>query len=180
VFIERQKSGKSAMIGKKAIQAKWRYGIVWETYAKNENHWKAISGYANKTGYFAGERKQHQLQLPEYLLEQSRVRKFAANFRENVKLPEFRGDETKGDEKAEQDDKKGTKKKRRYAQNSYLKRLKECNEWSFVVKDGQWHRVHKSGAQVRLQAGQKLEEIDYKTFRGRYEQVIELLNDIDR
>ena len=68
------------MVGHERLSAAWKRGHVWESPIRSEDHWKAISGYYKSKGYLAGETKGHQLDLPEYLRCESRVRKFGANF----------------------------------------------------------------------------------------------------
>lgn len=152
LFIETSKNGKAGMIGKNKIQQRWRKGLVWESYANSLNHWQAICGYHRKTGYLASENKQHQLELPEYLLDRSRVRKYASNF---GTIPVKR---TKNIVKK---DHVVTR-----VQESYRDRLKACNTKSKVCKGGGWMDIPVSGASVRAIAAEKLDEIDYKTYRG--------------
>jgi len=180
LFIERTKSGKKAMIGKKRVQSKWRYGLVWESYPKSAEHWQAIVGYHNKTGYFAGEKKQHQVQLPEYLLKQTRVRKYAANFKENVKLPGTNDEEKKPTDEKTKEAENDERTIKRRQQKTYVERFKECNRTSQIVKDGQWHRIKMPGKTLRKIATEKLEKIDYKTYRGTNGQILDLLNAIER
>jgi len=68
------------MIGHDKLAGAWGHGLVWESPIKSESHWKATLGYHAGKGYFAGESKGHQLELPAYLKGSSRVRKFGANF----------------------------------------------------------------------------------------------------
>ena len=68
------------MLGHAKIKESWGRGHVWESPIRSEAHWGAIVGYHRKKGYLAGESKAHQLELPEYLMAESRVRKFGASF----------------------------------------------------------------------------------------------------
>lgn len=69
------------MVGKRLIDSKWVWGHTWESYIQNRSHWQAIIGYHRGRGYLAGERKAHQLRLPDWLVGRSRVRKFGGHAR---------------------------------------------------------------------------------------------------
>lgn len=165
LFIETVR-GKAGLIGKKKIQSLWKRGIVWETYAKSEKHWRAITGYHKKTGYFGAETKQHQLELPNYLREQNRVRKFASNYK-------TMGEELRKDIIKKDIDKDSCKKRTR--QKSYTERLEQCNTKSKIEKDGSYLTVDMPGSQVRELAKKELEQIDYKTYRASREETIDFL-----
>lgn len=177
LFIE-NKRGRAGMIGKDRIQTLWKRGNVWESYPKDRKHWGAITGYHRKTGYFAGETKAHQLVLPEYLIDQSRVRKFGSNF----KL------ETKGRvdrEKVSSTEKPGLSipvpaKPRKRAQKSYRTRINACNTTCKVEKNGSWMLLGVPGSAVRRYAKERLDSIDFQTFNGTHEEIIDLIIDIDQ
>jgi len=67
------------MIGKKRIDLEWGWGWSWESYIRDADHWAKIKGYHRSKGYLAGEGKAHQLELPAWLLTESRVRKFSGS-----------------------------------------------------------------------------------------------------
>jgi hypothetical protein len=161
LFIETAKVGRAGMIGKSRIQQKWRKGLVWETFAHDLNHWQAICGYHRKTGYFASEKKQHQLELPNYLQNRSRVRKFASNY---GTIPVKRAKNISKKEK-------GCSRE----QKTYSERLKTCNKTCKVCKAGGWLDLPVSGAQVRAIAEDKLDMIDYKTYRGSDAQTMDVI-----
>lgn len=163
LFIETTR-GKGGMIGKKIIQKRWKHGIVWETYAKSEQHWQAICGYHRKAGYFAAETKAHQLELPEYLMGESRVRKYASNFKHPKETPaKPKAKVTGGEPRAQR------------VQKVYKERLAWCDTQAKIRKGGSWLEVPVPGAVVREKADERLEMIDYKTFRGDPEDIIDMI-----
>lgn len=165
LFIENTR-GKSGLIGKHKIQRLWGRGHVWESYPKTSNHWGAICGYHRKAGYFAGESKAHQLTLPDYLMDQSRVRKYGSNFTTGI---------------APKDAKSPTQAptRRKRAQKPYKERLKACNTVCKVCKDGHaWVQAPIPGSELRKKASQALDEIDYKTFNGSHEDVIDFIGNV--
>lgn len=170
LFIETT-PGKEGMIGKRFIQKRWKHGIVWETYAQSKDHWGAICGYHQKNGYFAAETKAHQLELPEYLLNETRVRKFASNF----KSPEEILRKPKTPAKVPPTADVPTIKR---IQKVYKERLLECNTKAKVCKDGGWLEVPISGNRLRELAEEKLERINYKTYRGSNEDIIDLVVEV--
>lgn len=112
------------MIGKHEIQRLWGRGNCWESYIQNEQHWNAIRGYHKGKGYLAGEPKAHQLELPEYLMGRSRVRKFGGRSgRSPVDRPT--------------DVPRGTSQKRRKSA-PYRHRFAHCGEGSRIEIDGNW------------------------------------------
>lgn len=167
LFIE-TKVGKEGMIGKKFIQKRWKHGLVWETYAKSKEHWGAICGYHRKMGYFAAETKAHQLELPEYLMDQTRVRKYASNYMvsggKTAKPPKTKAT--------------GKSSKAKRVQRVYKERLAKCNTTAKVKKGGSWLEVPIAGAKLRDIARDRLEEIDYKTFRGDVADIIDLVVEV--
>jgi len=72
--------GKIGQVGKKRLDKLWKIGFTWESYIHSENHWQRIKGYHKYKGYLAGEQKQHQLTLPNYLLDEKVIRKFGSNY----------------------------------------------------------------------------------------------------
>lgn len=165
LFIETSQ-GKNGMIGKRFIQKRWKHGLVWETYAQSEQHWQAICGYHRKAGYFAAESKAHQLVLPEYLMEEARVRKFSSNFKTPREMATPRA--------AKKDTVETSKAKR--VQRVYKERLAECDTKAKIRKGKSWLEVPGSGAKIRVKAAKTLEMIDFKTFRGSNEDIIDLVS----
>lgn len=98
LFIEVDQSGRAGMIGNEKILRHWKYGIIHESYIRNENHWKQFTTYFGKAGYFdpkqkSGDRKSHQLELPEWAMSATyRIRKMSSSIKidapENEKLIE--------------------------------------------------------------------------------------------
>lgn len=171
LFIENTR-GRSGLIGKHKIQRLWGRGHVWESYPKTSDHWGAICGYHRKSGYFAGESKAHQLTLPDYLMDQSRVRKFGSNFtltqgRENIRK----------DEKTVSSPRPRPKR----VQKPYRERLKGCNTTCKVCKGGvSWDTLPLPGSVIREKASQALDEVDYKTFNGTNDEIVDFIrNSID-
>lgn len=178
LFIENTR-GKAGMIGKHKIQRLWGRGNVWETYPKNRDHWGAICGYHRKSGYFAGESKAHQLTLPDYLMDQSRVRKYGSNFKTgkdvlvNKEKP-LVDDLAVGEKNPVQEP--PTRPKR--VQKPYKERLKACNTMCKICKGGiSWDTIPLPGSVVREKASQALEEIDYKTFNGSHQDIVDFIRD---
>jgi hypothetical protein len=167
LFIE-TRPGKEGIIGKKRIQSAWKYGHVWETYAKSVEHWKAITGYHKKTGYFGAETKQHQLELPGYLRKENRVRKFASNF--------LTKEENEGKKTIIKKQSNEAETKKRSKAKSYDERLSNCDKTCKVSKAGSWIDVALPGSQVRKMAKEELEEIDYKTYRATKNETIDFIS----
>lgn len=68
LFIEVEKSGRAGMIGQDVIHYYWPIAqIIKEKYVTNLSHWRALTGYFKKTGYFT-KGKSHQVKLPEWAL----------------------------------------------------------------------------------------------------------------
>jgi len=123
LFVE----SESGMIGKTRISGQWKYGHVWESYIKDESHWRSIVGYHKKKGYLAGEKKAHQLELPDYLLETSRCRKYGSNIKTNPS--------TKAREQVAQklhNAKNMPEKKKRKKSEPYQVRFASCDSESIV------------------------------------------------
>lgn len=75
LFLETDKAGAAGMIGGARLRHYWPTGSwVYESYVKGPAHWKEITGYFGKNGYFnpAGHKngtgKAHQGKLPEWAL----------------------------------------------------------------------------------------------------------------
>lgn len=175
LFIENLR-GKAGMIGKSRVQAAWKHGNVWESYPKDEKHWRATTGYHRKAGYFAAEHKAHQLTLPSYLQHQSRVRKFSSNFDVSKRSLQKKvsGNAVEG-EKTPANPKPGKKR----VQKPYLQRLNECNTTCKVQKGRAWIEVQAPGSKIREAAICKLDAIDYQTFQGDHESIIDFLIEIE-
>lgn len=153
VLVDTGMGGRGAMIGKKRIDAGWGRGLVWESYVRDAGHWEAICGYHSSRGYLAGERKKHQIELPDGLKDRSRIRKFGTN------VP--RGTSRQG---------KTNKGKRRRVATSY--RDRECDERSTVLVRGGAVSIGLPGRETRqalLASG--LDRIDHSTYRGSVEEV---------
>lgn len=137
------------MIGKHRIQEVWRKGLVWESYVRNESHWRALVGYHRQKGYLAGESKAHQLVLPEYLQKKSRVRKFGSNFNP---FPKNVPCGTSG--------KKG--KKRETA--PYARRIAACDSATKINVAGKWGEIAVPLRVARDGMDTMLEKVDHQTF----------------
>lgn len=179
LFIE-NRAGKAGMIGKNNVARYWKHGHVWESYPKDKKHWGAITGYHRKAGYFAGETKKHQLTLPPYLMESNRVRKFASNYKNDLmeKLKRSNKDKDSGvlTEAAKQDQpRKPSKYVKKRVQKSYQDRLSACNTTCKVEKGGSWVIVDAPGSEVRQFAKENLDSIDYQTFQGTHEEIIDFI-----
>lgn len=67
IFIDVKISGKAGQIGHEVIQSHWQHGGVHEDFIKNEKHFREITGYFGKNGYFE-KNKKHQAILPDWAL----------------------------------------------------------------------------------------------------------------
>jgi len=81
LFIETA-PGKKGQIGNETLLKNWKHGLVFESYIKSEKHWDRFTKYFGANGYFDPKtgsetnKKQHQLELPEWALEVSyKIRK---------------------------------------------------------------------------------------------------------
>jgi hypothetical protein len=175
LFIETTR-GKSGMIGKKRVQKAWKYGLVWETYCKNKQHWEALCGYHRKNGYFASESKQHQLELPDYLKGQNRVRKFASNYVTEVE--NTRKEASKANLEAAQSPPKPSKKAPKRVQRSYREKIGACNKAGIIHRNGAYLKVNIPGSRLREIAREIFDEIDFKTFNGDTSDVFSFLDAI--
>lgn len=81
LFIEVRDAGSSGQIGGGLLRHYWPYGRVVEGYVTDLDHWRSLTGYFNKKGYFerkweAGDNgeenrdgslhQDHQIVLPEW------------------------------------------------------------------------------------------------------------------
>jgi len=149
--------GEKGRIGHGRIARAWSEGIVWEDYIRDEAHKRAMAGYARKTGYLAGEQKAHQIELPDYLHSQSRVRKYGRNFNPT---PDNRN-KVRGT---------GPKRKRNPAR-PYAQRLADCNQSCRIfLETGGIADVNLPGAVVREYLSERLEATDHSTFVGGREE----------
>jgi len=88
VFIDVGKSGRRGMIGNELLLRAWSIGAVRESYFKDERHFKKLTDYFDKNGYFE-RKKGHQSILPGWALrERSIIRRCGGS--------EYRGEVEKG------------------------------------------------------------------------------------
>ncbi len=72
LFIETEEAGKAGRIGHEVIKRYWPHGIyIWESYIKSEEHWKELTGYFDKGGYFE-KGKGNQGKLPAWASDGNR------------------------------------------------------------------------------------------------------------
>lgn len=142
------------MIGKRAIEARWEWGLVWESYIRSEEHWGAIIGYHQAKGYLAGENKEHQLELPPWCMTRSRVRKFAGNANKDRDLPA--------------NVPRGTSayKKHREPDRTYAEKLRTCGRGVRVGCAGQWAEGVMDHAEAIRIAGSRLQSRGKGEFEG--------------
>jgi len=78
LLIETQ-GGKTGMIGGELLRKYWGLGRVTESFIKGEKHWRTISGYFEKRGYFNKDDKSHQVRLPEWARSYTtKIRRYGA------------------------------------------------------------------------------------------------------
>lgn len=152
LLVEGSSSGAAGRIGKQKIQGAWGRGICWETFIRDDDHWKAICGYHKSRGYLAGERKAHQLELPEWLRGQSRVRKFGTNVPRGTS-PGLRGT-PHGD----------APRRKRAPAKAYKDR--DCDRSCVVVARGGSVQLPVPGRVAREAFGVEMDMIDCTTYRG--------------
>jgi len=141
------------MIGHKKIARAWYHGLVWESYIKDERHWKGIVGYHLKKGYLAGESKQHQLNLPEYLESETSVRKYGYSMALR---------EAKEEVKAKVEVKKSGKTR---IPRSYADKFAECDSKVKICLNGvAWIEIPGPLKEVRDLFETEFDSIDYRTF----------------
>jgi hypothetical protein len=94
LFFETEDPGKKGQIGYEKIKSLWGEGSwVTEGYIKNEEHWKNITGYFDKHGYF-GEGKGHQGKLPKWAMEwDKQIRRWNGKRRKTVSDSGGQGEE---------------------------------------------------------------------------------------
>jgi len=142
------------MVGKRKIQRLWRYGVVWEDYIKDADHWKAMIGYHWKRGYFQGQGKAHQLVLPDWLMSKNRVRKYGRSLKLRLRRPD-----TEDHAKTIPSERP---KRKTY---SYLERLSRCDTLTKIKIDQErWTEIPLSFDQAHEFFEQVLGKVDYKTY----------------
>lgn len=76
IFVDVGVEGQKGMIGHSVLKKYWSYGGCSESPIKSEHHFKKLSGYFGKFGYFS-QGKGHQSKLPEWaLLTNYRIRRY--------------------------------------------------------------------------------------------------------
>lgn len=137
------------MIGKKEIEGRWDHGLCWESYIQSPDHWGAIVGYHRKKGYLAGEKKGHQIVLPDFLISSSRVRKFACNFSPNKRRPPN----------------PTLRPKKRSVSKSYAERFATCDtKCKICINESVWADIPGAYSEGISQFVAVADRIDYKTF----------------
>ena len=125
LFVEVEKTGKAGMIGNEKILRHWNYGIIHESYIRNERHWKQFTTYFGKAGYFdpkqkSGDRKSHQRELPEWAMNVTyRIRKMSSS------IPRDAPDQ---DEMIEEKEEPFEKVERNTPKKTYAEILGGCGE----------------------------------------------------
>lgn len=155
------------MIGKARIAEMWTLGLVWESYVKSDAHWGAIVGYHQSKGYLAGESKAHQLELPEWAMGRSRVRKFGGHVR-NVPRGTIENDSPE----------KVLPQKDRRADVTYRDRFLECGNGSRISCSGQWAETPTDYVEAVRIAGSRLQTRGKGAFEGDSPAVIRTANRI--
>lgn len=159
------------MFGHRRITKAWRHGIVWESYIHSAKHWQRIIGYHNKKGYLAGESKAHQLCLPNYLKDQTSVRKFGYSASLRDKVVKDAEVEVINNEKTE----KKTRKTR-----TYDEKFAKCDESVKICINGSaWFSIPGPLRDVREIFRDEFDEIDYRTFNVDAEQLSTLFGILD-
>jgi len=79
IFVELETEGKAGMIGRESIKRHWPFGMyIREEYVKDEDHWKNITGYFDKAGYFE-KGEGYQGKLPGWALDyHGKIRRWEA------------------------------------------------------------------------------------------------------
>ena len=76
LFVDVGEVGRAGQIGYDLIQSLWKYGHVSEGWVRDEHHWKQLTGYFKKHGYFLKDKK-HQSILPEWAVNYGKpIRRF--------------------------------------------------------------------------------------------------------
>jgi len=83
LFIEVENEGKAGMIGGPRIRHYWGLGRATESFIHDQKHWNFLTGYFQKHGYFKSKDKSHQIKLPEWAVnnEKLRIRRSGSNVR---------------------------------------------------------------------------------------------------
>lgn len=150
------------MLGHKRIAAAWDRGLVWESYVKNEHHWRAICGYHRTKGYLAGEAKAHQLELPDYLKSESRVRKFSSNF------TLLGGNVPRGT----------LKRGKRRDSKSYSERFEACDKQTRLIFEGREYLIDGSCKENRERLARLLHKEDFMHFSGERRRLIAIADEL--
>lgn len=72
LFVLVDKAGYRGQIGADKIRHYWTYGRIEEKPIKSESHWKKMTDYLSKHGYFQKD-KAHQSRLPEWVRERKSI-----------------------------------------------------------------------------------------------------------
>ena len=76
IFVDVGVEGKKGMIGHDILKSYWSYGGCAESPIKSEKHFRKLTGYFGKFGYFSSD-KAHQAKLPEWaLLSNFKIRRY--------------------------------------------------------------------------------------------------------
>jgi len=111
------------------------------------------------------------------------VRKFGSNYKNELveKLKRSNKDKDSG-VVSEATKQKPPPKPSRYVkkrvQKSYQERLTVCNTTCKIEKNGSWLTVKAPGSAVREYALGKLDSIDYQTFQGTHEDIVDFIIDV--
>lgn len=79
IFIEVAERGQAGMIDANQVRYYWKAGTwVYATYIKSERHFKHLTGYFAKMGYFEltgkhGKLKEHQMRLPKWAMMETKT-----------------------------------------------------------------------------------------------------------
>lgn len=139
LFIEVENKGRAGMIGGDRIRHYWKLGRVYEEYVRNLGHWKNLTGYFQKHGYFQSKDKNHQIKLPEWALYDAKlkIRRSGSNVKARQAKSNFiiamnyfqkRGDETEIVNIKTGEVIKERKKKRGRKERSYKAMFKSCGQ----------------------------------------------------
>lgn len=155
------------MIGKKRIENLWTWGLVWESYIRSGEHWRAIMGYHQSKGYLAGESKGHQLELPKWAMDRSRVRKFGGHVR-NVPRGTIEKDSPE----------RTIRPGGREADSTYAERAVTCGRGVRIACGGQWAEAAMDHADAVELAGSRLQTRGKGRFEGDRAAVVRTANSI--
>lgn len=69
LFVETEFKGRAGMIGGDRIRHYWNIAkMIYEKPVMSKAHWKRLTGYFNKNGYFS-KGKKHQIKLPSWAID---------------------------------------------------------------------------------------------------------------